>query len=320
MRRSTIQHNTGSHNQTSLKEVLILGFQTSLSFRVILFSVFLITYILTLSGNFLIIVLMLFSKLLQSPMYYFLCHLSLSEILFTTSITPNMLHVILRNGATISITGCLTQFFLFGLFATTECLLLTVMSYDRYLAICSPLHYTSIMNHSLCLYLSLTCWFVALLIMLISLGFFARLNLCKLKSIDHFFCDFAPILELSCSDTSTSQMVVSLLSAAATLIPFIFIIVTYVSIIRTILSIHSVKGKKKTFSTCSSHLSVVFTYYTTIITVYVIPASGHSLLVNKVLSLLYTVLTPLLNPIIYSLRNQEIRAALRCIFHVKKTD
>ncbi|KAM4698753.1 olfactory receptor 6B1-like [Rhinophrynus dorsalis] len=307
-----------SQNQTTILEFFILGFQAHHSIRVVLFTTFLFTYILTLSGNLLIIVLMLFSKPLQSPMYYFLCNLSFSEILFTTNISPNMLNTLLRNGTTISITGCFTQFFLFGCFAATESFLLTVMSYDRFLAICNPLHYASIMDCRYCLYLSLSCWAAAFLIMSISLSFLSRVHFCDKDTIDHFFCDFAPILELSCSDTSTVQMVVSLLSSSATLFPFLFIIGTYGCIIRSILCIQSVKGKKKAFSTCSSHLGVISTYYTTLIMVYVLPASGHSLLVNKVLSLLYTVVTPLVNPFIYTLRNQEIKVALSWIFCGRK--
>ncbi|KAM4698757.1 olfactory receptor 6B1-like [Rhinophrynus dorsalis] len=314
MSESIFLQTKGPQNQTFIREVLILGFQVPSGIRVSLFSVFLVTYLLTLSGNLLIIVLMLFSELLESPMYYFLCNLSLSEMLFTTNIIPVMLHVLLTNGVTISITGCLTQFFLFGSFVVTECFLLTVMSYDRYLAICSPLHYSSIMDFWCCRYLSFTCWALALLVMSISLGVVSTLHFCDLNIIDHFFCDFVPLLVLSCSDTITVEMVVNLLATASTLFPFIFIVVTYGCIIRSILKIQTVKGKKKAFSTCSSHLGVVSTFYTTVIMVYAVPSRGHTSLLNKILSLIYIVVTPLLNPIIYTLRNQEIKSALRVIF------
>ncbi|KAM4698756.1 olfactory receptor 6B1-like [Rhinophrynus dorsalis] len=314
MSESIFLQTKGPQNQTFIREVLILGFQVPSGIRVSLFSLFLVTYLLTLSGNLLIIVLMLFSELLESPMYYFLCNLSLSEMLFTTNVIPVMLHALLTNGVTISITGCLTQFFLFGCFIVTECFLLTVMSYDRYLAICRPLHYSSIMDFWCCRYLSFTCWALALLVMSVSLGVVLTLYFCGLNIIDHFFCDFVPLLVLSCSDTSTAQMVVNLLATASTLFPFIFIVVTYGCIIRSILKIQTVKGKKKAFSTCSSHLGVVSTFYTTVIMVYAVPSRGHTSLLNKILSLIYIFITPLLNPVIYALRNQEIKSALRVIF------
>ncbi|XP_053550115.1 olfactory receptor-like protein OLF1 [Bombina bombina] len=292
-------------------DFLILGFQTLYQFRIVLFTSFLILYILTVSGNLIIFVLIMSSNLLTSPMYFFLCNLSLSESLFTTNIAPNMLEVLLRNGSTMTIPGCFLQFYLFGLFAVNESFLLTVMSYDRFLAICNPLHYASVMNTYTCRYLTTCCWLGAFLIMLVTLSFMSRLKFCKQNMIDHFFCDIAPVLKLSCSDTTTIEMVISLLSSAATLFPFLFIIVTYGCIIRAIFRIPSSKGKEKAFSTCSSHLGVVTTYYTTLIMVYVVPTQGHSLIVNKCLSLLYTVVTPLVNPVIYTLRNKEIKIAFR---------
>ncbi|XP_075422735.1 olfactory receptor 11A1-like [Ascaphus truei] len=302
-----------SQNQTVLTEVLILGFQTLHSYRILLFTVFLVIYMLTVFGNLLIIMLVWSCKLLHSPMYFFLCNLSLSEILFTTNIAPNMLHVLLRDRVTMSVTGCFIQFYLFGSLAATESFLLTVMSYDRLLAICNPLHYALVMDSRFCLHLALSSWAGGFLIISITLGFLSRVRFCGLHVIDHFFCDFAPILKLSCSDTSTVEIVVSLLSSAATLFPFLFITVTYGCIIKAILRIPSAKGKEKVFSTCSSHLGVVSTYYATMIMVYVVPYNSHSLLVNKVLSLLYTVVTPLVNPIIYTLRNKEIKGALNLV-------
>ncbi|XP_053328033.1 olfactory receptor 11A1-like [Spea bombifrons] len=303
----------GSQNLTDLDEVFILGFGDIDNMRAVLFTVFLLVYILTLSGNLLIFLLVLSCKILHSPMYFFLGNLSLNEILFTTNIAPNMLHVLLNRGATMSILGCFMQFYMFGSLAVTESFLLTVMSYDRFLAICNPLHYTSIMDSWHCQLLALMCWIGAFIIMSVTLGFLLRLHFCRRDVINHFFCDFAPILELSCSDTTTIKIVVSFLSSAATLFPFLFIIITYGCIIQCILRIPSARGKEKAFSTCSSHLGVVSTYYATMIMVYVVPASDHLLLVNKTLSLLYTVVTPTVNPIIYALRNQEIKTALRLV-------
>ncbi|KAE8578710.1 hypothetical protein XENTR_v10023738 [Xenopus tropicalis] len=301
---------TSAQNQTPIREVFILGFQTPRSYRVGLFISFFAIYTLILSGNLLVISPMLSSRLLYSPMYFFLSHLSLSEVLLSTNITPLMLDALLSNGVTMSISGCLVQLQLFGTFVATESLLLTVMSYDRYLAICRPLHYASIMDYWSCIYLSITCWALATLISSISVGFISTLYFCGSNIIDHFFCDFAPLLRLSCSDTSMVELEVSLLSTTPTIFPFLFIIVTYCCIIRSILRMPSLKGKEKAFSTCSSHLGVVSMYYMTIIMVYVMPNKGHSKTRNKVVSLLYTMLTPFLNPIIYSLRNQEIKSAL----------
>ncbi|OCT64519.1 hypothetical protein XELAEV_18045618mg [Xenopus laevis] len=308
-----------AQNQTPIGEVVILGFQTLHGYRVGLFVTFFAIYMLTLSGNLIVMLLMLLSRLLYSPMYFFLSNLSLSEILLTTNITPLMLHVLLNNGVVMSISGCLVQLQLFGTFVATESLLLTVMSYDRYLAICRPLHYASIMDYWSCVYLSISCWALATLISSISVGFTSTLYLCGSNIIDHFFCDFTPLLKLSCSDTSMVELEVSLLSTTPTIFPFLFIIITYCCIIKSIMRMPSLKGKEKAFSTCSSHLGVVSTYYMTIIVVYVVPTKGHSKTADKVVSLLYTMLTPLLNPIIYSLRNQEIKAALGGLFKRKDT-
>ncbi|CAI9624254.1 unnamed protein product [Staurois parvus] len=191
----------------------------------------------------------------------------------------------------------------------TESFLLSAMSYDRFLAICKPLHYTLIMDPRLCLCLILVCWMLGFLIMTIALCVVNTLYFCR-ENIDHFYCDFIPILKLACSDTSMVEIVTCFLSSSATMFPFLVIIVTYGFIIRAIARISSSTGKEKAFSTCSSHLGVVFTYYTTMIVVYVVPP-GHFLTANKIVSLLYTVITPLVNPFIYTLRNQEINAAVR---------
>ncbi|KAG8433544.1 hypothetical protein GDO86_017733 [Hymenochirus boettgeri] len=304
-----------SQNQPMLWEVFLTGFQIIYIYRVVLFTIFLFIYALILSGNIIIIVTIFLYKLLHSPMYFFLCNLSFSEMLIATSIIPKMLQQLIKNGVTMSMTECFSQFYFFGTFTLAECLFLTVMSYDRFLAICRPLHYHSIMHFWFCFYLSLACWIVASLVVCLSVSSLSGLYFCGQEHvIDHFFCDFGPILQLSCSDVSTVQMVVSLLSSASLFFPFSFIVMTYVSIIKSILKISLSTRKKKAFSTCSSHLIVVAIYYTTLILVYVLPTRDRSLQVNKILSLLYTVITPLLNPMIYSLRNREIKAALSLAF------
>ncbi|XP_075433838.1 olfactory receptor 11A1-like [Ascaphus truei] len=274
-------------------------------------------YIVTVTGNILIIGLVKNSQQLHSPMYFFLCHLSLSDILLITSIVPQMLKVILEEGATISLTSCITQFFINGASASTECFLLTVMSYDRYLAICNPLHYSRIMGVSLCYISATLCWLLGFMLLLVVAWLVRELHLCGSNVIDHFYCEFGPLLELSCSDTSIVEIAVFVLTIPILLFPFVFVLSTYVYISVTILRIPSTTGKQKAFSTCSSHLAVVCVYYGTLMAKYMVPSRGHLNNLNKVLSLLYTVVTPLFNPIIYSLRNQEIRAALRkCIWMV----
>ncbi|XP_018411243.1 PREDICTED: olfactory receptor 1G1-like [Nanorana parkeri] len=298
------------HNKSSIDNVFIVGLRIHQSYRFVLFCFFMVTYALTFSCNFLIILLVFFSKLSRSPMYVLLSNLSIAEILLTSNIVPPMLHILLRNGTYFSLIGCFTQFFLFGVFLVTESFLLSAMSYDRFLAICKPLHYRLIMGPGLCICLILVCWALSTLLMSIALGFVTTLDFCRDNIIDHFYCDVIPILKLSCSDTSSVEMVVSSLSSAATMVPLLAIIATYVFIIRAINRISSSKGKEKAFSTCSSHLGVVSTYYATMIMVYVVSPSRF-VIMNKVFSLLYTVITPLVNPFIYTLRNQDINAAIR---------
>ncbi|XP_075433863.1 olfactory receptor 11A1-like [Ascaphus truei] len=298
-------------NQTTVREVLLLGFSDLHGLKILVFSLLLIVYIVTVTGNVLIIGLVTTSQQLHSPMYFFLCHLSVSDILIITNIVPQMLQVILEEGATIPLASCITQFFFNGASASSECFLLTVMSYDRYLAICNPLHYTSIMGASLCNILATLCWLLGFMLTLIGTWQVWELQFCDPNVIDHFYCEFDPLLELSCSDTSIVEIVGFVLAIPILLFPFVFVLLTYVYISLTILRIPSTTGKQKAFYTCSSHLAVVCVYYGTLIAKYIVPSRGHLQNLNKVLSLLCTVVTPLFNPIIYSLRNQEIRAALR---------
>ncbi|XP_018428019.1 PREDICTED: olfactory receptor 10A7-like [Nanorana parkeri] len=266
---------------------------------------------MAVSGNLLIVVLVSFSHLLKSPMYFFLGHLSLCDFILCSSIIPKALNVIVHGGSSISFPACFIQFYIFCFCLTTECYLLTVMSYDRYVAICNPLSYILIMNFNLCLYLVAGTWFSAFYLSLISFFMSFTLDFCGPDVIDHFYCDLSPILELSCSDTSAAKLEASLLTTIVVILPFVFIIVTYVYIFTTILGIASNTGRQKAFSTCSSHLSVVCAFYGTLISIYLSPSTGNSLTINKILSLVYTLGTPLFNPVIYTLRNQEIRKTLK---------
>ncbi|KAG8433541.1 hypothetical protein GDO86_017730 [Hymenochirus boettgeri] len=299
------------HNNSQDQTFLLLGFQGLYSYRFLVFAIFIIVYILILCGNVLIILVIVSNRLQHSPMYFFLCNLSLLEIVSTTEIIPAILQILLRNGIRLSLFGCLAQLYFIGSFSTTESFLLTVMSYDRYLAICRPLHYSSVMHFRFCCYFVLASWISAFLIVFVVIGFLSQQDFCRqINTIDHFFCDFIPVLGLSCSDTSTVKMTIYLLSPLSIISPFLLITMTYVFIIRSVLNIQSVTGKKKAFSTCSSHLTVVCIYYITLFMVYVVPTNDRSLQANKILSLLYTVITPILNPFIYSLNNREIKTGI----------
>ncbi|XP_040274177.1 olfactory receptor 6P1-like [Bufo bufo] len=250
---------------------------------------------------------------MNSPMYIFLSHLSLSDILISTTVAPNTLQVILLGDTSMPALGCLTQLYFFGAFTILECCLLTVMSYDRYLAICRPLRYTSVMNIKLLNGLITYSWMVGFLQSLISHAFILQLDFCGPNVIDHFFCDIAPLLELSCSNRTWVEIEVSIVALFVGLFQMLFIIITYILIFYSIFNMSSKAGKEKALSTCSSHLAVVCTYYGTLIILYLSPARGYSFSLNKMLSLINTMVTPFLNPIIYTMRNQEIRTAFKVL-------
>ncbi|XP_040197843.1 olfactory receptor 1468-like [Rana temporaria] len=287
-------------------------------YNLLLFTLVLIIYMVTICGNYLIIMLVYYSKTLHSPMYFFLSQLSISDIMLTTDIAPNMLHIVLHERTSISLSGCIAQLYVFGTIETFECFLLTVMSYDRYVAICSPLHYVSIMKQTLCIQLVFASWIFSCTIASISTLGVSQLEYCGPNIIDYLFCDLNPLLEISCSDTSRVQMKITLLCVPVLIFPFLVIVVSYTYIVLTILKISSFSGRLKSFSTCSSHLTVVFIFYGTLIAVYLIPKKGQSQTISKIMSLLYTVFTPFVNPFIYSLRNKEIKDSLKMLYKNKR--
>ncbi|KAM3926745.1 olfactory receptor 6F1-like [Leptodactylus fuscus] len=298
-------------NLTLVSEFFLSGFQGSQCLRLFLFCVFLVVYCGTICGNLLIITLVSTRKNLQTPMYFFISQLSISDILLTTDVVPNMLHVLLNNGAAITFTDCMAQFYFFCTSEVFECFLLTVMSYDRYLAICSPLHYNSLMTSAYSMKLAVICWLLGFSASLTDTLLIQMLEFCGTNIVDHFFCDLDPLLKIACSDTYIVQLDVSLLGIPAVIVPTILIITTYGKIISVILRIPSSTGRQKAFSTCSSHLIVVCIFYWTLFGVYVLPTKGQSSTISKLLSLLYTMFTPLINPIIYSLRNKDIRKGVQ---------
>ncbi|KAM3926769.1 olfactory receptor 11A1-like [Leptodactylus fuscus] len=304
-------------NQTQVTQIRLLGFRGLHKYKPLLFIVFLLTYIFILAGNLLIILLVTTIDHLKTPMFYFLKHLSIADFLITTTIVPVMLDMIFVEEGILPFWGCMIQLYFFGIFGFIQCLLIAVMSYDRYLAICHPLRYSSLMGPDLCLLLVVLSWL--LVIGLISSEFIVliQFDFCGLNHIDQFFCDFGPIVELATSDISNLMLIDFVYSMFGIFLPFVFIITTYFCILFTILKISSALGKRKSFSTCSSHLITVCFYYGTIMTVYVARSDDTTSVGAKYKSLLYTVVTPLMNPIIYSLRNNKIRMATqKLISHI----
>ncbi|XP_063312719.1 olfactory receptor 11L1-like [Pelobates fuscus] len=301
-------------NASRVTELILLGFGNLYGFKILIFMIFLNIFLFTVTGNLLIIVLVSISHHLHSPMYFFLCHLSMSDIVLSTNTLPNLLDTILNGGKRMTIPGCITQYYFYSGIIITECFLLAVMSYDRYLAICVPLRYTLIMDITLRTCLSVFTWMLGFTMNLIGIIPISNFQFCDGNIIEHIYCEFSPLQKLSCSDTSLVEFIAIVFSTPIFICPCGFIILTYIHIFLMILRIPFTAGRQKTFSTCSSHLLVIGAFYGTLIMKYMIPSIGHFLLMNKIISLLHTVFTPLFNPLVYSLRNQDIRIALRKIF------
>ncbi|XP_077118541.1 olfactory receptor 6B1-like [Ranitomeya variabilis] len=298
-------------NLTLVTELFLVGFQGSQSVRLLMFFLLFVIYCWTISMNVMLLTLVSFNKNLHTPMYFFLTQLFINDILLTTDIVPNLLHILLNNGGTITFTNCITQLYFFSASEASECLFLTVMSYDRFVAICHPLHYKSVMTSAHCVKLATISWLVGFSIIWFGISTTLMLTFCGPNIIDHLFCDLVPLLDISCSDTSIVQLEVSLLSILLVIIPSVIIASSYFNVIVTIFKIPTSTGRQKAFSTCSSHLIVVSMFYWTLFSVYVFPTKGQTSTISKTLSLLYTVFTPLINPIIYTLRNKDIRKALQ---------
>ncbi|XP_013907338.1 PREDICTED: olfactory receptor 2AP1-like [Thamnophis sirtalis] len=298
-------------NTTRIKEFILLGFGNTENLDIIFFLLFLIIYSITLSGNLLIIILVMMEKHLHTPMYFFLSNLACLEICYTSTIIPKMLATFLSGKKTISLWGCILQMHFFSTLGATECYVLAAMSYDRYLAICRPLHYVTLMNDKTCIFLVLMSWLTAFLLITILTSLLTQLVFCSQYEIDHFFCDFTPLIRLSCSDTWVIERV-ALITSSLGIIPTFFITVSsYAFIIRAIMKIKSVNGRQKAFSTCSSHLTVVSIFYGSLMLVYIMPTIDRFKDMNKSFSFLYSILTPMVNPFIYSLRNREIKIIIR---------
>ncbi|XP_054849821.1 olfactory receptor 10A7-like [Eublepharis macularius] len=299
------------NNHTAITEFILLGFGAANELQILLFLVFAVIYIFTMTGNILIVILVVSDQHLHTPMYYFLGNLSFLEVCYSSNILPKMLGRFLTGDKTISVSGCFTQLFCFGCLICVECYLLSLMSFDRYVAICKPLHYATIMNGRIILYLLVGSWICAVSISFLIVYRVSQLSFCGPDEIDHFFCDFSPLLQLSCSDISHVKLLALIFGSINILPPFILTITSYVCIITAILRISSTTGRQKAFATCSSHLIVVTLFYGTLTIVYILPNTSTLGELKKVFSVPYAVLTPMVNPLIYSLRNKEVKESLK---------
>ncbi|XP_004683669.1 PREDICTED: olfactory receptor 491-like [Condylura cristata] len=300
----------GNHT-TSVTEFILLGLTKDPATCAILFVIFLAVYTVTLVGNISIITLIRTCSQLHTPMYLFLSHLAFVDLGFSSSVTPIMLTGFLRYGMALPVTGCVAQLCSVVSFGTTECFLLAAMAYDRYMAICCPLLYPTKMSPRVCIFLVGASYFGGCVNGGTFTGCSASLSFCGPNEIDHFFCDFAPLVKLTCSDVSIIQ-IISSISAGSIIVVTVFVIsLSYIFILTTILKMRSTEGRHKAFSTCTSHLTAVTLYYGTITFIYVLPKSIYTTHQNKVISVFYTVLIPMLNPLIYSLRNKDVKEALR---------
>ncbi|KAM8927174.1 olfactory receptor 5V1-like [Pelodytes ibericus] len=298
----------GVTNQTATSDFILLGISEG---RVILSPLIAMIYIMILMGNLTIVTIIRMDYHLHTPMYFFLTYLSILDICYSTVTLPAMLLISITGNSRISFNQCFTQLYFFIAFGGCECLLLAAMAYDRYVAICNPLQYPIIMNKQLCSQLVAATWFSGFLNSVLHTSMTSRLTFCGTRKVDHFFCDVPPLLKASCTDTQTSQVVLNILNIFMGIIPFFFVIVTYVHIISTILKIRSVAGQRKAFSTCSSHLIVVTVFYITGMFNYIGPAPRGTFDIARVSPMLYSFLTPLFNPVIYCLRNKEVKRTLK---------
>ncbi|XP_061012064.1 olfactory receptor 1L4-like [Dama dama] len=298
-------------NQSHITEFLLLGLTSDPKQQVWLFASFLAMYLVNVGGNSVIIAAIQGDVRLHTPMYFFLSNLSFVDICFTNVIVPRMLANMQSKSKKVPFIQCLTQMYFFVACAITDSFLLAAMALDRYVAICHPLHYTTTMNPRRCLQLVTASWLVSHLHSLTHTVLMARLSFCGPNIIHHFFCDVQPLLMLSCSDTSVNELLAFTEGSFVIMSPFIFIIVSYVYITRAVLRVPSGRGRYKVFSTCGSHLTVVALYYGTAISVYIRPSSTYSVTKNRVVTVIYTVVIPMLNPFIYSLRNRDMKQALR---------
>ena len=289
----------------------MLGFSDIPDLQGFLFGVFLIMYTIILMGNSLIIIITKMDPSLQTPMYFFLGNFSSLEICYVSVTVPRLLIDLCSQNRNIPFLACAAQMYFFLVFGATECLLLTSMAYDRYVAICNPLLYPLLMNSRLCVQLATGCWVSGVPVHIVLTYQIFSLPFCGSNQLNHFFCDIPPVLKLACGDTLLTETLVYVVAVLVVTVPFMLILGSYVRIIETILKLPSATGRAKAFSTCSSHLMVVALFFGSGLITYLRPKSSHSIGMDKFLSLFYTIVTPMFNPMIYCLRNKEVMVALR---------
>ncbi|KFO21785.1 olfactory receptor 8H1 [Fukomys damarensis] len=299
----------GRRNSTSVADFILMEMTDSTETQLVLSVLFLLIYLITVLGNAGMILIIRLDPQLHTPMYFFLTHLSFLDLSYSNVVTPKTLQNLLTSTRSISFLGCFTQLFFFILLASTECFILSSMAYDRYVAICNPLRYEVIMSTRLCYALLSGSYAIGFVDSTANVLSISRLNFCKSNVIQHFFCDTSPILVLSCSDTFEVELVIFICAGFTVVMSLFTISGSYVSILSTIMKINSTAGKKKAFSTCASHLLGVTIFYSTIIFTYLKPKTSYSLGRDQVASVFYTIVIPMLNPLIYSLRNKEVKSA-----------
>nr|XP_003421395.1 olfactory receptor 5B12-like [Loxodonta africana] len=298
-------------NRTELTEFILAGLTNDPELQIPLFITFFLIYLITLLGNLGMILLILMDSRLHTPMYFFLSNLSLADFGYSSAVTPKVMAEFLTGDKIISYNACATQFFFFAGFITVESFLLASMAYDRYAAVCKPLHYTTTMTTDVCAFLAIGSYVCGFLNASIHTGNTFRLSFCRANVIDHFFCDAPPLLALSCSDRYISETVIFFVVGFNALFSLLVILISYLFIFTTILRMHSSEGRQKTFSTCTSHLTAVSIFYGTVIFMYLQPSSIHSMDTDKMASVFYAIVIPVLNPLVYSLRNKEVKSAFQ---------
>ncbi|XP_005083422.1 olfactory receptor 1078 [Mesocricetus auratus] len=304
-------------NKTRVSEFLLLGFLEDKDLQSLIYGLFLSMYLVTVFGNMFIIVAILSDPRLHTPMYFFLSNLSFVDICFISTTVPKMLVNIQTQSKVITYAGCITQVHFFLLFVELDNFLLTIMAYDRYVAICHPMHYTVVMRYQLCGFLVLMSWVVSVLHALFQSLMMLQLSFGTHPEIPHFFCEPNQVVQLTCSDTFLNVLVMYFTLVLLAIVPLVGIFYSYFKIVSSICAISSVQGKYKAFSTCASHLLVVSLFYCTGLGVYLSSAANHSSQSSAAASVMYTVVTPMMNPFIYSLRNKDVKSALKRLFGKK---
>lgn len=298
-------------NDSRLLGFILVGFSDQPQLELILFGVILFLYFMTLLGNSTIILVSLLDSKLHNPMYFFLSHLSFLDLCFTSSIVPQLLVNLGSSDKSITYGGCVVQLYVSLALGSTECVLLAVMPYDRYVAVCRPLHYAFVMHPRVCSILASMAWLSGVTTTLVQSTLTLQLPFCGNRKVDHFFCEVPVLIKLACVDTTFNQAELFVASVLFLVVPLSLILMSYGNIAQAVLKIKSAIGRRKAFRTCSSHLMVVIIFYGTIIFMYLQPAKSRSKDQGKFVSLFYTVVTPMLNPLIYTLRNKEVKAALK---------